>query len=93
MFSSRVINASNTFMAMLRVLIVFEVIWSRLLKLASCPNTREPPTFGHLNVSAAAGNAVSRLMARMIARINKPSFPRVPIFATGLAQRQALPLC
>jgi len=38
-----------------------------------------------LNVSAAAGNAVSKLVARINARINAPSPTRVPIFATGLA--------
>ena len=52
MFSSRVISVSNMFIAMLRVEIVPDVIWSRLLMLASWPKMKLPPTCGHLNGSA-----------------------------------------
>ena len=42
------------FMAMLRVEIVLDVIWSRLLTLASWPKVKLPPTRGHLKGSADA---------------------------------------
>ena len=42
------------FMAMFRVEIVFDVIWSRLLMFASWAKTKSPPTCGHLNGSARA---------------------------------------
>src|ERR1700739_4563185 len=45
------------FMAMLRVEIVDEVIWSRELMLASWPKVKSPPTWGHLHGAAAAGSA------------------------------------
>ena len=59
-FSSRVISDSNMFMAMLRVEIVPDVIWSRLLMLASWPKVKLPPTCGHLKVSAETGTAADR---------------------------------
>ena len=66
-FSSRVISASNMFMAMLRVEIVLDVIWSRLLTLASWPNLNSPPTLGHLNCAAKAGRlAHDKAAARLI---------------------------
>src|SRR6185437_2308285 len=40
------------FIAMLRVEIVADVIWSRELMLASWPKTRSPPTCGHLKGAA-----------------------------------------
>src|SRR5882724_10144130 len=42
------------FIAMLRVEMVLEAGWSRLLTLASWPNTNSPPTCGHLNGAADA---------------------------------------
>src|SRR3954451_7107160 len=42
------------FIAMLRVEMVLDAGWSRLLTLASWPNTNSPPTLGHLNGAADA---------------------------------------
>src|SRR5579859_6481145 len=42
------------FIAMLRVEMVLDVIWSRVLMLASWPKTKSPPTWGHLKGSARA---------------------------------------
>src|SRR5437879_9607458 len=42
------------FIAMLRVEMVLEAGWSRLLTLASCPNTNSPPTCGQRNGAADA---------------------------------------
>src|SRR6185312_3757284 len=62
-FSSRVISDSNMFMAMLRVEMVPEVIWSRPLMLASWPNVKLPPTRGHLKVSAETEVAIAAIPA------------------------------
>src|SRR3954462_6938222 len=80
LFSSRVISASNMFIAILRVEIVAEVIWSRLLMLASWPKVKLPPTRGHLNGSA-------RTCAAPIARLAiRPQ-------DKGTARHMILPLC
>ena len=69
LFSSRVISVSKMFIATLRVEIVLDVIWSRLLTFASCPKTKSPPVCGHLKGSAAhpvgasTGPAASRTAA------------------------------
>src|SRR3954462_8620029 len=42
------------FIAMLRVEIADDVIWSSVLILASCAKTKSPPTCGHLKGSAVA---------------------------------------
>ena len=69
MFSSRVISDSKMFIEMLRVEIAPDVIWSRLLMLASWPNTKLPPTWGHLNGAADAGIArMHAVTADMAAR-------------------------
>src|SRR5690606_29237690 len=54
LLSSRDISASKMFIATLRVEIVVDVIWSSELTFASCPKTKSPPTFGHLNGAAKA---------------------------------------
>src|SRR5271166_1088521 len=71
-FSSRVISDSNMFIAMLRVEMVDEVIWSRLLMLASWPNTKSPPTCGHLNVAAAAPEATNASPASAVTALSIP---------------------
>src|ERR1700726_4980617 len=60
-FSSRVINDSKMFIALLRVEIVFEAYMSRLLTLASPPKTRSPPAFGQVKAAtlAAGGGAAA----------------------------------
>ena len=58
--SSRVKSASNMCIAMLRVEIVELACMSRLLTLASWPNTRSPPVTGHSNLAASAAPARRR---------------------------------
>src|SRR6185437_15106715 len=54
------------FIAMLRVEIVADVIWSRELMLASWPKTRSPPTCGHLKGAACTAPAQGRSPARRL---------------------------
>src|SRR5690242_5421503 len=68
-FSSRVISDSKIFIALLRVEIVFEAYMSRLLTLASPPNTRSPPVFGQAKGASvtAAGATVAGAAAGVAA--------------------------
>src|SRR5665213_2281329 len=79
-FPSRVVSDSNMCIATLRVEMVDDVIWSRLLILASWPNTKSPPTFGHLNGAANAvpANNVSPVSTPRVLNIPRPIAKPLP---------------
>ena len=66
------------FIATLRVEIVLEACWSRLLTLASCPKTTVPPFFGQENGAAAAVPIDARAVRRRIALLFMPMTLQVP---------------
>src|ERR1700748_412977 len=61
------------FIAILRVEIVLDVIWSSVLMLASWAKTKSPPTRGHLNGS---GRAAPAAQANKASNARRPNFIR-----------------
>ena len=67
----------NTFIAMLRVEIALEVVMSRLLTFASCPNVNVPPVWGQVNGAAGAGAAPNAIVQRTPIQVAPACFMNV----------------
>jgi hypothetical protein len=80
-------------MAMLRVEIVLDAIWSRLLTFASWPKTKSPPTCGHLKGAADAGAAMhpNAAASPAVVRIDLAiaSSPRFVVAARGAGRKSS----